>query len=319
MFRTLLSVLLLSLCLPLASALAQDEPADDAPIAYTLTVDDLERSFTVHVPETLLDSAPLVIALHGRGGDGSSMERLTRFSDVADQEGFIAAYPDGLNQEWNFVLDIPGYPNTHDDSVFLAALVDQVAEDYALDLTRVYVAGFSNGGFMAQRLACEHPEQYAAFASVGAAGFGGMPLVCQDHGSVPAPMLLMHGTHDLVVPFDGENVRRGDRMITLLYPVSNTVGYWSEFNGCQPEGVVTDIPPTDGPEGTAVRVLTIECPEETEVLLYAVLGGGHNWPGQDAFEPADIFGAISRDINASEVIWEFFARHTRAPQAEAAD
>lgn len=317
--RSLFAALMLCLCLPAAGALAQDALADDAPTAYTLTVEERERTFTVHVPETPLDPAPLVIALHGRGGDGSSMERLTHMSDVADQEGFIVAYPDGLDNEWNFVLNIPGYPNAHDDSLFLAALVDQLAEDYAIDSTRVYVAGFSNGGFMAQRLACEHPEQYAAYASVGAAGFGGMPLVCQERGSVPAPMLLMHGTQDFVVPFDGETVRRGDRMITLLYPVSNTVGFWSEFNGCQPEGVVTDIPQTEGPEGTAVRVLTIECPEETEVLLYVVLGGGHNWPGQEAFEPAEIFGAITHDINASQVIWEFFAGHSRIPTDEGGD
>ncbi len=306
--RKLLPLLILLLC---ATPLYAQDTA-----SLTWTFGGLERSYILHVPDSLtaaaslMASAPLVIALHGRFDSGAGMEKLTHFDDLADREGFMVAYPDGIDGEWNFVRNVAGYETTQDDTAFLAALVDHIAEDHALDRRRVYLAGFSNGGFMVQRAACENPAPFAAYASVSAAGFGGMPDICPETSDVRAPMLLMNGTGDTNVPWDGTPVTRGDRTIYITYPVSQTLGYWAVFNDCPADASTTDVP-SASPE-TQVRILTLKCPPDTAVVLYAVIGGGHNWPGQ-ASSVSEMTGAINRDIDAAEEIWKFFTQHQRLP------
>ena len=280
-------------------------------VSPSLISGGLERTYRLHVPEDLTQPAPLVIVLHGRGGTGRHIEGYTGFDELADREGFIAAYPDGLNNEWNYVHNIIGYSDTHDDIAFLIALVDQIAQDYAVDLSRVYIAGFSNGGFMAERVACENPTRFAAFASVSAAGFGGMLDVCQKAGTVSAPMLLIHGTADDNVPWTGLGSTHGDQTIYVLYPVPDTLGYWAEFNGCQGKAETTDLPELGDSPGTSVRILTVDCPSDASVMLYGVIGGGHNWPGKAEGIPAQIAGQVNLDFDATEVIWDFFAQHQR--------
>ncbi len=262
----------------------------------------------------MTDPAPLVIALHGRFDSGAGMASLTHFNDLADQEGFVVAYPDGLNGEWNFVRAIPGYDMTQDDTAFLVALVDHLAESNPIDRSRVYLTGFSNGGFMTQRVACEHPLPFAAFASVSAAAFGGMPEVCPTSSDVPVPMLLMNGTEDTNVPWDGTPVSRNGQTIYVTYPVSQTLSYWAQLNGCQPDATTTDFPILGASPGTAVRAITLTCPPEHDVVLYGITGGGHNWSGQAPADP-QIFGLINRDVDASVEIWRFFSQHQRLQPA----
>lgn len=306
------SALLLLMLLGGAAAYAQEPTPTPEPLS--LVVDGLTRTYSLHVPDTLTEPAPLVLVLHGRGGDGAGIARYTGFSDIADHEGFIVAYPDGLDGEWNAVKDIPGYPDTHDDTAFLIALADALARQYPVDLARVYVAGFSNGGFMAQRAACDQTGRFAAFASVAAAGFGGMRAVCPESGQ--APMLLMHGTADNNVLWDGVSVTRGGRTVAITYPVTQTLAFWAEFNGCQPDATTTALPQTGLSPGTSVRVLRVDCPPETPVALYAVINGGHNWPGRVPTFPREIAGNVNFDIDAAAVIWDFFAPHTQ-PQPPA--
>ncbi len=305
--------ILLALFLLVTPVYAQD----DANMSLTWRVDGLDRTYVLHVPDDLTDPVPLVIALHGRTGDGASMARLTHFSDLSDEAGFMVAYPDGLDGEWNFVRTIRGYDMEQDDTAFLVALVDHIAETNPIDRSRVYLVGFSNGGFMTQRVACEHPLPFAAFASVAAAGFGGMPEVCPETGAVPVPILLMNGTADSNIPWDGTAVTRGDQTIYITYPVAQTVGYWAEFNGCQPEVDTKEITPLGESPETEVRVLTFTCPADTAVVLYGITGGGHNWAGQEQDDPLQ-YGYVNRDIDASVEIWQFFSQYQR-PMPAATD
>ena len=287
-----------------------------APLEQTWLFDGRVRSYELHVSETLTQPAPLVIALHGRGDDSSGMETLTHFNDLADRAGFIVAYPNGLNNEWNFVRGVHGYDLSQDDTAFLVALIDHIGEDHPVDKTRVYLVGFSNGGFMAERVACENPAPFAAFASVSAAIFGGIEEVCPQSSDIHAPMLLINGTADNNIYWDGTSVEQNGQKIYITYPVSDTFGFWALFNGCPLDADSQDIPPTGNSPDTQVRILTIKCPAETgtAVLLYRIAGGGHNWPGQKAGNPQ--MGSINRDIDASEEIWKFFAQHQRiTPEA----
>jgi polyhydroxybutyrate depolymerase len=276
--------------------------------AHTLSVDGAERNYLLHVPPSY-DSqtpVPLLLVLHGRGGDGERISALTGFSELADEKNFIAVYPDGLENQWNYVKDVPGYSSmTQDDTAFLLALLDEVSSRYEIDDKRIYVAGFSNGGFMTQRLACDAPERFAAFASVSAAGFGGMPELCKT----PAPLsiLLMHGTLDAVIPWQG--LVRGNGF--MLAPVTDTLAFWSQYVGCEKEVTDTVLPQKGQSPDTSVTLFSVGCVGENEVLLYAIQGGGHNWPGVPGVIPEEFAGKVNVDIQASEVIWEFFSRHQK--------
>ncbi len=309
--------LLLVVCLCWIGALAAhaqeatpDVTPEMTPAASAWLVDGVERTYTLYVPETVTAPAPLVIVLHGRFGTGAEMADYSQFNRVADDEGFIVAYPDGIDGEWNFVRAVPGYDNPRDDLAFLVALIDHIAAEHAVDVTRVYLAGFSNGGFMVQRAACEDPTRFAGFATVSAAAFGGMQDVCTSE--LPAPMLMLHGTADENIPWDGTGVTRNGQTIYVTYPIGTTFSYWASVNGCDQDASTTDIPATE--TATSVRVLTVTCPAGTAVALYGILDGGHNWPRPD-LEPYPASGAINHDIDAAREIWNFFEPLSRE-QAE---
>lgn len=306
MFRLVLFVCFLWMISPVS---AQDGSTE----LEVLTVDGLERTYALHVPAELTEPAPVVLVLHGRTGTGAGMERYTGFSDLADSEGFIVVYPDGINGEWNYVKDVPGYPFTHDDTAFLNAVIDQIAQEYPVDPERLYITGFSNGGFMAQRIACETPDRFAAFASVAAAAFGGMLDVCLERGTHTAPMLLIHGSQDNNIPWGGLSATRGERTVYVTYPLPETFAYWAEFNSCEAKAEVTELPELGESPGTRVRVLDVECSPDVSVVLYAIIGGGHNWPGHEPGFPRSIAGEVNFDIDATAVIWDFFAQHQRTP------
>ena len=273
----------------------------------SFTFEGLERSYLLHVPLNHAGPMPLVLVLHGRGQTAGQMMRLTDFNRLADQHGFIALYPNGINQEWNYVKNLPGYPEAHDDTAFLLALVSHVSATYKIDQSRLFAAGFSNGGFMAQRLICE-TETFSAFATVGAAGFGGMPDLCRNNK--PLSLLLIHGTADAIVPFDGftqTNMRGAE--VVVLASVPQTFGFWADYGGCDTNATNRDLEASgESPETSVIIYEVTGCPDKHDIVLYAIAGGGHNWPGVAGLIPDSIGGAVNLDFHASEVIWEFFQR-----------
>ena len=137
--------------------------------------DNLKRTFNIHIPSFYNKSVqvPLVIALHGRGGNGWSMILLTRkgFNKLADKDGFIMVYPDGIELNWNDGrMDEEANDRAHreniDDVGFISALIDTMIKDYNINPKRVYVTGISNGAIMSYRLACELSHKITAIAPV---------------------------------------------------------------------------------------------------------------------------------------------------------
>jgi len=285
--------------------------AAQSAVDETLEHAGYQRGYRLHVPAGIEEggasAVPLVVLLHGRGGSGSGMAQLSGFDDLADEHGFIVVYPDGIDNQWNYVDGIEGYQNEVPDSDFLRALVAYLADSYPVDSRRVYVAGFSNGGFMAQRLACDGNDLFAAFASVGAAGYGGQPASCGD--PEPVSILFMHGTKDTVVPFAGLRQQGPNGPVTVLASVEQTFGYWTDRIGCS-----TTI---DARQLAAMRSADMEvhvldatnCPADHQLELVVIVGGGHNWPGRPGLIPSDIGGEVNLDIDASSFIWSFFERH----------
>jgi polyhydroxybutyrate depolymerase len=145
---------------------------------------------------------PVVLVLHGGGGDAAGMERLSGFDAAAGRYGFIAVYPDGYRRSWadgrgSSAADQAGV----DDVACLGALVTRVDTDDDGDPARTYVTGISNGGMMSYRLACDPGGRIRAFAPVAA----GMPAPLDGscHPARPVPMLEIAGTADPIVPYGG--------------------------------------------------------------------------------------------------------------------
>jgi len=268
------------------------------------------RTYALYVPPSYTDgaSAPLVVVLHGRSGSAARMAELTGFNARAEAHGFIVAYPEGLGGAWNYVHGVSGYREGPDDPGFVLGLIATLEERYNIDTNRVYAAGISNGGFMAQRLACHAPEKFAAVASVAAAGYGAMPRTCA--GRRPVSMLYIHGTEDALVRWDGLRMKvNGIRQLVTM-SVTDSVKFWSRRNRCGVEVESRRLPRKAGSPDTFVQFTSAKsCQSGAEVSLYAVIGGGHNWPGSRGVIPPSIAGRVTTDIHATDVIWSFFRRH----------
>lgn len=279
-----------------------------------LTFDGKVRTYIVHVGNTCdaTKPAPLVIVLHGGGGTGAGTVKLTGFNAIADREGFIVVYPDGIDRHWNDGRGVEWY-RAHtediDDVGFISALIDELSAKLNIDSKRVYATGISNGGMMSYRLGCELSQRIAAIAAVTASIAVNMAKVWSP--SRPIPVLIIAGTADPLVPWDGGDIRFGGRIYGTVLSVPETVQFWVEKNGCLAKPMVIRLPETDPTDGTTVRKeVYTGCQGGAEVVLYAVEGGGHTWAGGLQYLPERIIGKTSREFSASEVIWQFFKQHS---------
>jgi polyhydroxybutyrate depolymerase len=283
--------------------------------------DSLKRTFNIHIPPSYDKSVqlPLVIALHGRGANGASMVILTHkgFNKMSDQDGFIIVYPDGIELNWNDGrMDEEANDRAHRDNIddvsFISALIDSMIQDYNINPKRVYVTGISNGAIMSYRLACELSHKITAIAPVD----GNIPTMifteCSPDRAVS--VLAINNTDDPLVPFQGGEIYGQFHRIKLgkVLSVDESIGFWVTRNRCSVTPAVTEEPDLDPKDGTRVtRKQYANGIEGTEVILYAVDGGGHTWPGGVQYLPAWIIGKTCRDFDACEVIWSFFKKHSR--------
>lgn len=269
---------------------------------HTIKVGDLERRYFLHVPGDTSKNQPLplILVFHGGGGRASQMPRFTGFDVLADQEGFVVAYPDSVNKHWN---DTRGL-SPADDIAFIHALLQELQRTYSIDTKRIYATGISNGGFFAQRIACDLADQVAAVASVAAT----MPesLVPACHPSRPISVMFMQGTDDPLVHIGGGMVARDHGKSISLEDAGK---FWREWNHTATIPQSTDLPDADPNDGTRVHRDTYSGgKQDTEVTVYIIRGGGHTWPGASQYMPVFLVGRASRDIRATDVIWQFFKK-----------
>jgi polyhydroxybutyrate depolymerase len=279
---------------------AKPQPAATSPACagkrggrFIVTIRDehgLARTALVNVPTSAAAAGrplPLVIALHGAGGNGRFMERYTGLTRVADRAGFAVMYPDAVGKLWQY--SVVGEDGADDVSV-IRALLDRLEQVACVDAHRVYATGVSNGGGMAARLACNLSDRLAAVAPV-AGGYAKLPA-CQP--GRPLSVLEIHGTADRSVPYDGVPPGGAGSVARLL-------AQWGALDKCP--GPVRRSRAT-------LRVLRVDltgCQGGTSVSHLKVLGGEHAWPGT----PLDLPGNDSR-LSATQAIWQFFSRHRRA-------
>lgn len=271
------------------------------------------RAYRVHVPPSHEQNkpVPLVIALHGADMGPILMAYLTKFNKLSDREGFVVVYPKGLHKRWNSGLNAPGFPGYDepvDDVGFVAKIIEDVERDYRIDPRRVYVTGASNGGMLTHMVACRLADTVAAVAPVIGTMAENAAPDCKP--SRPIPILMINSTKDPLVKWEGGALLKNNQGRALS--VDATVDFWVQHNGCAP-APDTEWLPHNGPRhGTSVRRdLYKGETRDGDVILYTVEGGGHTWPGGALIQAQWSLGHVNRDLNATEVIWQFFKKHPR--------
>lgn len=272
-----------------------------------------QRKYMVHLPAGYTHAAawPLVLNLHGGSGNMVNAQGFSLMNPVADQNGFIVAWPQGYG------IAPPGFSwadgrNTSadqagiDDVGFIDKLLDRLIDDFNIDTNRIYICGFSNGGFMVQRIACELPGRFAAMASLGASMDTVRYKTCKP--SKPVPMAFFNGTADPAMPYGGGAMQ--NPLVVPVVPVDTAVRFWVLHNNCQNANPVFDFPDTFTADNSTAQLFTFtHCDCNADVTFYKLINGGHTWPGVFVASQAAALGNTNRDINASTELWNFFSAH----------
>lgn len=273
----------------------------------TLTSGDLQRCYLLYVPTGYVPSQsyPVVFALHGFAGNGNGLRSISVWEPVAEREKFIVVYPDGSSfpLRWN-IGPVANIPNV-DDVQFIRDVITHLSSIASVDPERIYVSGFSNGGQMTHRIACQMADQVAAVGVVD--GFDpGMLETCDT--TRPVPLMAFFGTAN---PIAGAHYPKWfQKLINVTIDDSepplpaNAIDLWlqnwARHNGC-------DLTPVPVPAtGNASGIRYGECQEDADIVLYSIEGQGHAWPGGPSLL---LLGDSVSDLNASETLWEFFKHH----------
>jgi polyhydroxybutyrate depolymerase len=274
---------------------------------HQLTDQGISRSYYLHMPSAAMASRtplPLVIGLHGGRTDSDRFAKTTEFNSLADQEGFTMAYPAGVNRHWNDGRDSTNL-STQSDMAFISAMIDDIKRDHALDGRRIYATGISNGGFMAQRLACELSNKIAAVASVAATLAA--PIAQQCHPNRSVPILMINSPVDGFVPWQGGTMTKGEGGTIVSVP--DMVNFWRTNNRCSSQAIAQPLKATIQ-DGTAVTITRYAgAQSNSDVLFVKIDGGGHTWPG-GAQQPAWLVGKTTQNLNATRFIWDFLKGHS---------
>jgi polyhydroxybutyrate depolymerase len=237
--------------------------------------------------------------LHGRNGNGEAQASLANVAAGVAASGYWAVLPLSRDNQWE---DDPTVSLGYDDVGYVRRILDIMGASFGIDSARVYASGMSEGGFMAQRLACQLSDRIAAFAMVASTMTGKIANVCAP--TVRRPLMLVHGSSDQIVPWNG---------YLGVLSVDATVAKWTQLNQCPVAQAMTQALPDSASDGTTVNLTRYPgCAGGTELRLYRVNNGGHTWPGgQIQYQPASIVGNTSMDIKATTEIWNFVSPYRR--------
>ena len=264
-----------------------------------------ERTYLLYVPASY-DPAlptPLIISLHGFVEWPAHQMQISGWNKLADEYGFIVVYPSGTKfpRRWQAGGQNADSADPSPDVLFISDLIDELEGRYNIDPARIYANGLSNGGGMSYLLGCALSDRIAAIGSV--AGAYVFPLD-QCKPSRPVPMIAFHGTADPIVPYQGGASRSFDIPFPLI---PQWMATRAALNGCA--GVPEEIPAM----GDASGLRYSNCKEGAGLVFYTINGGGHTWPGGEPL-PEWLTGYTSQDINATQLMWEFFSQFSNGDQ-----
>lgn len=301
------TLLLLLLGIPWPGLEAQGRRRRDTAPIQQFEFAGRARSFLVRVPPGLARAGrvPLVLVLHGGGGNARNAEEMTGFTAKAMAERFIVVYPEGTSRigpllTWNARHCCgPAMTDDVDDVGFLNALIDTLSARYAVDPNRIYATGMSNGAMMSHRLGIELSHRLAAIAPVVGAVFGD-----EVRPANPVSAVIVNGLLDESVPFNGgEPGGPGARTWsgTPVRPALEQASFWANAGWCSQ-------PPQRATRSTITHTI-YRCPGAVAVEHYALADNGHAWPGGQ--KGSRLGDAPSTAMNATDVIWRFFVAHPK--------
>ncbi|MBX3243067.1 MAG: dienelactone hydrolase family protein [Acidobacteria bacterium] len=274
---------------------------------HSININGTSRTYLLHEPRraSAIRKKPLVIMLHGGGGNGSIVEPQTGLSKKADKEGFIVVYPYGSGKTDNILLTwnavgccAYAMKENTDDVAFISRLIDKLIKDNNVDKDRIYVIGHSNGAMMTLRLGRELGDKLTAIASVAGAMF--------DTDTSPRskiPVLFIHGEADGNVKIEG-GMSGQERVVPAqskpFLPLNVSINYWTKHNGCDPV-------PLSSRKGKVTHKVFRGCESGNGVEIFTIRDAGHSWPGGESVrgngdEPA-------KDLSATDTAWDFFEKH----------
>jgi polyhydroxybutyrate depolymerase len=277
----------------------------------TVVVSGVTRTYLLRVPASYQASKPsaAVLLFHGGQGSATTIGAITSsktggFSAFADQQNFIAIYPDSVSGTWDDGrATITSRTN---DVAFTAAMLDAVALDYNIDTKRIFAAGISNGGMLTHRLGCELSARFSAIATVAA----NMPsdIVAGCNPAQALPVAVFSGDADPLMPYAGGTV--GGAFGGSVTSATATVAFWARKNlaTLRTTQALADLDTTDG---TTTDLLSYTGTGNAEVVFYRINGGGHTWPGGTQYASQLLIGKVAKDFNANEAMWSFFLRHPK--------
>ena len=240
-------------------------------VSKSLSHDGLNRSYITYVPNTYdgTEKFPVLMNFHGFSGDAGYHLTETNMHYAAHSNKYLLVYPQGALLEgephWNPCLPSADNKSDIDDLGFVEALLDQVSSDYLVDRNKVYAVGYSNGGMMSYGLAMHKSGLITAFGSVS-----GTMLDCGEQPNHLMPLIVMHGTNDFTIPYDGSSD---------TVSIETTIEYWNSFNNTNTTPVVTSASDV-GEKGSSVEIERYQYSDGdngSAVELYKIVGGGHDW------------------------------------------
>lgn len=329
------------------SPLTIPEPSPPSPAGMAYGPGDYQRdlpswpnrSYTLHIPSNYDSSrpVPVVVVIHGGGGNSKAAAQLTCpggnindskcFNKLADKEGFVVVYPNGTpepgssdsGRRWSVGGGKNGYSCAGgftcaagiDDIKYFRDLLDDVESVVNTDRARIFTTGLSNGGSMSHRLACQLADHIAAIAPLGGGNQFSTVEPCVPGRAVP--VIHIHGTDDSWWPYMGGSEGRatgpGDKGVRISIP--QTMSGWASRNGCNATPTIESLPDI-AKDGTSVtRETYTRCKDNGDVIHYKITGGGHTWPQGYQYLREFLIGRTSQDINANEIIWDFFKAHPK--------
>ncbi|MCP3876253.1 MAG: hypothetical protein GY699_24310 [Desulfobacteraceae bacterium] len=283
---------------------------------FTITLKGLQRRYFVHIPLSYNHTKkwPVVVMFHGGGGTARVTMWETGWSEKADQEGFLAVFPEGTPpdasrpphfrenpQTWNdgskrpnVYASIRGVPDTE----FISAMIANLIRDFSVDDRRIYASGFSNGASMTFRVARELDHIIAAAAPVA-----GSDWLSDTNPERSVPLLYITGAADPLNPIEGGKIRMGRKVFGNKPATKEMIGKWVKMHGCTDNGRI--MYDEDGATGVAYCFQG----DVPQVALYTIEKHGHHWPGGKSALPRLLAGRNTAKLYATDVIWEFFKAH----------
>ena len=252
---------------------------------FNLNQEGVNRSYYISYPSNVTESTPLIINMHGYGSNAQQQQQYSEMDQFAHSQNIAVVYPEGLNNSWNVFTYWDG--NSYDDVSFISDMIDDISENFNIDLNRVYACGMSNGGYMSYRLACDLSSKIAAFGSVtGNFMINNEFGDCLDQGR-DIPIIHFHGTADAVVNYYPPSF---DQSLT----VGESIDFWRNYNDLDIEII----------ESFNSNVEIYSYFNESSVakfVHYKVYGGSHDWFGSS--------WSINWGFNTSEELINFFLQY----------